>query len=198
MKKKILGILLVAAAAAAQAGGSATVTCGSAPVGVHNNGQLPVLNVSYTPGVDAGAPGLFWFGVLSPDQTKGAVLTPQGWTVYEGGMYPFQARYDAGIPGTVTLTVPFPTDGRFDTSGFVGYAVYAGHGVYTTQAQQTVATRRTTLNSVRAQRIAAGTWQAEYDSDDRLIWSLIQKNMVDNKKFGPVLTVPYIDCALQN
>lgn len=198
MKNLFLGVVFAAASAVAHAGGSASVTCGNAAPGVYNNGQAPVLNVSYTPGVDAGVPGLFWFGVLSPDQTQGAVLTEQGWATYQGGMYPFQARYDGGLPGTITLTIPFPPNGQgtLDTSGFVGYSIYAGHGAYTSQGQQTVANRRAMLNSVRAQRIAAGTWQADYDSDDRFIWSLVQKNMVDNQKFGALLAVPFIDCAL--
>lgn len=92
MRKLIIGALLATQAITASAGGSATITCGDAAPGVFNNGQAPVLRISYTPGVDAGAPGLFWLGVLSPDQTSGAVLTQQGWATYNGGMYPFQAR----------------------------------------------------------------------------------------------------------
>lgn len=198
MRNLILGVLM-AASAAANAGGSASITCGSAPPGVYNNGQAPVIRISYTPGVDAGVPGLFWLGVLSPDQKIGAVLTEQGWTTYQGGLYPFQARYDNGLPGTISLTIPFPVDagsGSLSTSGFVGYSVYAGHGAYTQQSQQMVANRRTMLNSVRAQRIAAGTWSAQYESDDMFIWSLIQKNMVENQKFGALITVPFIDCTL--
>ncbi len=195
MKTVLLGVLFAAASAVAQAGGVVSVTCGNAPPGVYNNGQAPVVNVSYSPGVDAGAPGLFWLGVLTPDQTQGAVLTPQGWATYQGGLYPFHARYDSGLPGSVTLSIPFPAGG-LNTSGFVGFTIYAGHGVYTNQAQQTVSNRRAMLNGVRAQRIAAGTWQTDYDSDERMIWSLVQKNMVDNQKFGALLTVPFIDCAI--
>ena len=58
-----------------------------------------------------------------------------------------------------------------------------------------VAQRRAMLNSVRAQRIAAGTWSADYETDDRYIWSLIQGDMVNNNKFGAVITVPFIDCT---
>lgn len=195
MRKLMLGMLLAAQVAAAHAGGSATITCGEAPPGVYNNGQAPILTISYTPGVDANVPGLFWLGVMTPDQTQGAVLTQAGWTNYQGGMYPFQARYDAGLPGTVQLRIPFPSN-SLSTAGFVGYSVYAGHGAYTQAAQQMVASRRASLNAVRAQRIAAGTWSSEYDSDDRYIWSLIQKNMTENQKFGPLITVPFIDCTL--
>lgn len=195
MRKIMLGMILAAQVAAVSAGGSATITCGDAPPGVYNNGQAPVLAISYTPGVDTNAPGLFWLGVLTPDQTQGAVLTQGGWATYEGGLYPFQARYDNGLPGTVQLRIPLPSN-AMSTAGFVGYSIYAGHGVFTAQAQQTVATRRTSLNAVRAQRIAAGTWSSEYDSDDRFIWSLIQKNMVENQKFGPLITVPFIDCTM--
>ena len=84
------------------------------------------------------APGLFWLGVMTPDQTQGAVLTQAGWANYQGGLYPFQARYDTGLPGTIQLRIPFPSN-SLSTSGFVGYSVYAGHGAYTQQAQQMVA-----------------------------------------------------------
>jgi hypothetical protein len=199
MRKVLLGVVLAAAAVAAQAGGSATITCGNAAPGVYNNGQVPTINVSYAPGSDTGTPGLFWLGILSPDQTTGAVLTiDQGWAPYAGGLYPFQSRYDNGLPGAITLTLPFPSDPQnptLTTAGYVGYGMYVGHGAYTAASQQMVANRRIMLNKIKPQRVAAGTWQADYDSDDRFIWSLIQKDMVDNHKYGSILTVPFIDCT---
>ncbi len=193
MKKMILGVLLVAATAAAQAGGYAWVSCGGAAEGVYNTGDSPVLNISYGPGGDAGKPGLFWLGVLSADQKSGAVMTPSGWATYQGGLYPFQARYDGGLPGSITFSLPFPSnDGT--TGSYVGYSIYAGHGAYTSAAMQTVATRRAGLDGMKPKRVALGTWKAEYDNDDQFIWSLIQKDMVDNSKYGALVSIPYIDC----
>jgi hypothetical protein len=94
----------------------------------------------------------------------------------------------------ISLTMPFPGNG-LTTGGFVGYGVYVGHGAYTSQAVQAVANRRATLDRVRAKRIAAGTWSAEHDSNERYIWSLVQKNMMDSQKYGSVMTVPFIDCT---
>lgn len=194
MKTIIFGAVLAVIGAVAQAGGSAVVTCGNAAPGFYNNGQAPVLKITYAPGGDVGVPGLFWLGVLTPDQRDGAVLTDQGWSAYHGGLYPFQARYDGGLPGVISLTVAFPGS-ELTTAGFVGYGVYVGHGAYTAQAMQAVASRRAALDRVRAKLIAAGTWSAEYDSDDRYIWSLVQKNMMDSQKYGSVMTVPFIDCT---
>src|SRR5450830_1434732 len=126
MKKAIFGVVLAAAAAVAHAGGYAWVSCGGAAQGVYNTGDAPVLNISYSPGGDAGKPGLFWLGVLTPDRQSGAIMTPQGWTTYQGGLYPFQARYDAGLPGSITFSMPFPSnDGT--TYAYGGYSIYAGH-----------------------------------------------------------------------
>lgn len=152
MKKTVLGILMAVVTLVVQAGGMASVTCGTAPVGVYNNGQLPMLNMNYTPSGSISAPGLFWVGILDPDREKGAFLTQEGWMAYQAGQAPFQARYDADFPSSITLAVPFPTDGRLDTAGWIGYGIYAHLGVY--------------------------------------------QNL--DKKLVPLLTVPYIDCALQN
>lgn len=196
MRKLLLGVTLAAAAAAAQAGGQASITCGNG-----FSGATPQLNVTYTPGVDAGNPGLLWLGVLSPNQTIGAVLDiTNNWIAYEGGLYPPNKRFDGGIPGTVTISVPFPGNQYgtpTNTSQYVGYSVYMGHGIYTKTAADMVASRRTFLNSIKAERQAQGTWRAEYNDDTQMMWSLVQKNMVDNNKYGSVLTIPFIDCAPQ-
>jgi hypothetical protein len=175
------------------AGGQATVAC-SVPGDSFGPNAVPVLQVSYSTGADAGIPGLFWFGVISQDQTIGSVLTPQGWQNYYGGLYPFQARYDGGFTSNITLSIPFP-DGVQTTAAFVGYNVYAGHGIYSTDSREKVVARRASLNSVKPDMVAKGRWRPEFDSDDNFIWSLIQRDMVDNKKYGPILSIPYVDCT---
>lgn len=196
MKNILCCVLLAVVGVAAQAGGSATVTCGNAAPGVYNNGQAPVLNISYSTGADAGTPGLFWLGVLTPDKTNGAVMTSdQGWIAYQGGLYPFQSRYDGGLPGMISKTFPFPGNSLL-TTDYVGYIVYTGHGAYGGEAKKKVADRRAALNSVKAKLVEKGVWNSEYEGDDRFIWSLIQKDMVDNQKYGSYITVPLIDCTI--
>ena len=204
MRNLIIGALLAVQAAAASAGGSATITCGNAAPGVYNNGQAPLLHIHYsTPLVDQKMPALFWLGVLSPNQKNGAVLTDKGWMNYEGGLYPFLYKWGAGLYGTtdqglppsISLTIPIP-GGAMTTGGFVGFTVYAGHGVYTKAAQEMVANRRAMLNEMKPARVAAGTWRTEYESDDLMIWSLAQKDGIDNQKGGAMITVPFIDCTL--
>jgi len=174
------------------------VSCCSAAttVDLMCDSQHPYLNVAYSTGTDTGTPGLFWLGVVSPDQTSGTALTSTGWQSYQGGLYPFQSRYDNGLPATIKLSIPFPTDSNTtSTMAFVGYQVYVGHGVYTTAAAQLVAERRSALDFVKPQEVAAGSWSPEYDTDDRYKWSLIQQNMVESKKYGAVYTIPVFDCA---
>lgn len=200
MLKILCAAVLTVASMSALATGVATVTCGSAAPGVQHNGMAPMVQVRYSPDADTGSPGLLFLGLLSPDQTQGAVLSLKGWSSYSGGLYPPQARYDAGLPGVIPISVGFPDGpGVLSTAGMAGFVLYVGHGAYTPDGQKQVANRRALLESVRAQRVAAGTWQAAYDSDDQMIWSLVQKDMTKNNKFVALLTVPSIDCApLQN
>lgn len=206
MRRLVLGVLIAAAASAASAQTAAQLMAAAAGQTnvsasitlVCSPNYVPSLNVSYAPGTDAGQPGLFFFGLLAADQSQGMLMTPQGWTAYSSGLFPFQARYDNGFPGSVSVTVPLPlAAGVMNTRSLVGYTVYAGHGAYTAKAQQMVANRRAMLSAVKAQRVAAGTWRSDYDTDDQYIYANIQKDMVDNKKFGLFLTVPFFDCTPQ-
>ncbi|MEM8519073.1 hypothetical protein [Janthinobacterium sp. CAN_S7] len=181
------GVTAIAQAGSGSAGSSAWISCGG--------DNAPVLNVSYVPDVrDVGIAGLFWMGVLSPDQASGAVMTEHGWANYQGGLFPFAARYDSALPRTLSKTYGLPVSG-YTTAGYVGFVVYVGHGVYSADAKAKVRERRTVLNSIRADLIAAGKWTTDYDSDDRYIWTLVLKDMTDRNKYGAVLTVPFVDCT---
>lgn len=189
MRTIFAGVVLAGVAAFAQAGsGSAWISCGA--------DYVPILNISYAPDVgDVGMSGLLWMGMLSPDQASGAVMTEQGWWAgYQGGLYPFASRYDAGLPRNVSKAYVLPVSG-YSTANYVGYGVYVGHGAYTAASKAKVQERRTLLDSIRAARIAAGKWNTDYDSDDRYIWTLVQKDMTDRNKYGAVLTVPFVDCT---
>lgn len=197
MRNLLFGVFLALFGWAAQASsGNAFLTCGD-PTSLFGGGdsQPVFLNVTYSPGADAGTPGLFWLGVLAPDQAHGSALTEQGWTNYLGGLYPFQARYDNGLPATITLKIPFPNN-AINTNDYVGFQLYIGHGAYTDAAHALVLSRRTTLNRIKPQRVAAGTWNAAYDHDEQFIWSLIQKDMVNNNKYGAVFTIPELNCSV--
>lgn len=197
--KIVTAVVLALASAGAFAAGRASLTCGSnGPVyemdNGNGNGQPVYLNVSYPTGGDAGTPGLFWVGIISPDQKVGAVLTERGWEEYQGGLYPFQSRHDGGLPGTISLSLPFPNN-ALTTNPYVGYSVYLGHGAYTTAMRQKVADRRAALDRVKPTLVASGKWNPEFDRDERFIWSLIQKDMVDQGKYGAVVTIPAVSCV---
>ena len=197
MRKLFLGMALAAAAAAVNAGvvAQVTVTCGTPSGKWGHSWGLPTVNVTYSTGTDAGTPGLFWLGILTPDQQFATALDLNGeWIQYEGGLYPPHKRYDGGLPGTVSISVPLP-GGVTNTAPFVGHTLYAGHGAYTQQSAQMVNKRRTYLNTIKPERQAKGKWQSAYDDDTLFMWSLVQRDMTDKEKWGPVLTIPFIECT---
>lgn len=195
MKKLTLTLAVCVHAAVASAAARVELVCGDgSPLTTWRANTTPTLRVTYTTGADAGQPGLLWFGVLSADQQSGAVLTPNGWQTYQGGLYPFHSRHDGGLRPSTTLNVPLPGN-ALTTAEYVGFGVYMGHGIYTVNAQQQVASRRATLNRVKPDMVAKGRWRAEFDTDETFIWTLIQKDMTDNGKYGQAYTIPYIDCT---
>ena len=188
MRNFMCGVALAAVGVAAQAGGTASMSCEW-----YQNGHAPVLSINYVPGSDSGTPGLFFVGALTPNQQAGAVMTPQGWITYEGGLYPFLSRYDKGLPGSISLKIPLP-DGAMTTAAYVGFGIYAGHGAYTSKGRAAVADRRASLNEAKATLVADGVWNAAFNSDEGYIYSLVQQDMVDNRKYGLLLTIPYLNC----
>ncbi len=201
MRKALLGVLLAASMAAAHASGTATVTCGQpGQTGQQQSyfgygwGGTPIINVTYSTGGDGGQPGVFWLGILTPDQQVADALNiNQQWIQYTGGLYPPNQVFTSGMPGTVTVSIPLPGDPS-DTSQYVGYTIYAGHGVLTTQDQQEVAYRRQYLNANEARMQQNGTWNSAYADDSQFEWALVQKDMLDNNKWGAVITIPYVNC----
>lgn len=201
MLKIIFGLLLAVVASTALAGASAKLVCGDGSAGYdmgYGPSQPVTLQITYTTDADAGTPGLFWLGIISPDQTTGAVLTAgQGWITYQGGLYPFQSRYDNGLPGTISLSLQLPNNAT-STVGYVGYSVYVGHGAYTPTARQKVADRRIALDSAKPELVARGRWRPEHADDQMYIWSLVQRNMTDSQKYGSVITLPSFSCVRSN
>ncbi|WP_207002665.1 hypothetical protein [Trinickia mobilis] len=157
------------------------------------SGTVPVYSETITI-PEAGQPGLVFVGMYNPAKTQADYLAQSGaWGTYQGGLYPPYGRYDAGLPGSVQVLVPLPgNDGT--TNAVLGWTMYVGYGVLTPDAQAQVQARRSALNSMRAQRIAAGTWNAAYDSDDQFKWSLVQKDLTDNGKYHLSLVIPPLNC----
>lgn len=186
-------LALLGCAASANAQSSASIVCGSDS---RNWKSVPVLNISYSTGADENKPGLFWFGIISEDQTTGMVLTSQGWQGYQGGLYPFHSRYDNGLTSVINISIELP-NGTTNTASLVGYVVYAGHGVYAQDSRQKVIGRRSVLDSAKADLVAKGRWLVQYETDENYILSLVQRDMVNNRKYGPVFTIPYVDCEPQ-
>jgi hypothetical protein len=144
----------------------------------------------------AGQPGLVWVAARDADEKFAYFLTPTtGWTQYTGGLYPFYNRYDAGLPASLDIKSILPnTDGSTLTEQ--GWSIYVGYGTLTLDAQGLVQARREALNEMKPDRVAAGTWSTNYDSDDQFKWSLVQKNMTDNNQIQTsVATMPLLYCA---
>ncbi|MES2879221.1 MAG: hypothetical protein V4713_12425 [Pseudomonadota bacterium] len=188
MKKSATFMALTLTSLISLAGGSATIDCGST--------NKPTIHLTYATGSDATMSGLFWLGIISPDQNSGVVLTEDGWAEYKGGLYPFQTRYDNGLPSVITKTITFPYN-AMSTGLYQGYTLYVGHGAYTTQAREKVAVRREVLTTAKPELVARGRWRPENDNDLIYVHALVQKNMVDNQKYGGVLLIPALDCTQQ-
>ncbi len=191
MKKKLLAALLgavISAGASAQVA-SATFGC---------TGTIPSVQVNFAP-PDVGKPGLVWVGVVKPDQTDAYYLdTNRVWGQYQGGLYPPAGIYQSGIPGSFSVNVTLPAVGgqiQTNTSTVTGWYLVVASGAYTPKAAELVASRRKALDSVKAERMAAGKWNPEHDKDERYQWSLVQKDMTDGGKYVQVATIPLRDCA---
>ncbi len=167
-------------------GGNGSVIFTCEPVYSWTGGDTYRINITarYEPGEDIGRAGLVWLTLVPPTMTAPLVYTLDGsWQEYQGGLFVPAGRYDAGLPRLFTATTAV-------SDQYVGWTVYAGHGVLTDKARQTIAWRRQVLDAQRAQRIAAGTWHREYESDERVTWSLVQKDADDNKKFTALGIIP--------
>lgn len=185
MKRVLAVVALATLAGTASAAGR--VVC--------SNANTPVIQDTIQVN-EAGQPGLLFVGMHSPDQRQAYFLNFQGnWEVYQGGQYQPAARYDVGLPSSYPLTVTLPGQPAYTSAAFQGWTVYVGYGVYTPKAQSMVKTRRDALNKIKPQRVAQGKWSPEYDSDDRFILSLVQKDLTDNKKYTQSVVIPYVDCT---
>lgn len=191
MKRLLEWCLVTSALTAfpAMASGSASIVC---------KNTYPVMEVTYSTDGDAAAPGLFWFGVEKSDLSQGAYYDINNtWQIYVGGLYPPNQIYLSGLPGTIGFEVP-PPNGSHNTSAYVGWGVYGGHGVYTVPAQADVATRENMLVQNQSRMQANGTWGSEYEAvndGQKMAWAETQKNSVDYNKYALLLTIPLVYCA---
>ena len=184
MKRFLFGVLLGVACVTAQAQ-TASIVC---------LGNVATLRISYATGSDANVPGLFWLGLVAPDGSAADYLDLSGnWQPYQSGLIPPTGRYDAGLPPIVQATVALP--GRpTNTYGMQGWIVGVGKGVLAPESLQQVAQRRASLDSVKPQLVAKGTWNPAFDDDNQFKWSLAQGDMISNKKYVQALSIPPLDC----
>ena len=68
-------------------------------------------------------------------------------------------------------------------------------GGVSNKAKVQVADRRAALNSAKERLVAKGRWNAAMASDEGYIWAQIQQDMVDNKKYGLLFSIPFVDCT---
>lgn len=175
----------------ALASGSASIACSPS--------NYPVVSVTYSPDRDAGVPGLFFVGVLAQGGQSGGVLTAGNrWVGYEGGSFPFYEKYLTGIPGSISFSIGLP-NGSMTTEAYVGYTLYAGHGVYTKKAAAEVAKMIKDRDETKASLIKYGAWTADLEkgwiSDIQMIQAAVEHDFYQNQKGVKLLTIPYLDCT---
>lgn len=158
------------------------------------DGETPVITVTYSTKQDAGLPGLLYVGVLSPDKEKVSLLNLSNqWTDFPGGLYIPNKRYDGGVPASYKYQLTFPGNAK-NTMAFANYDLYLGHGVLSQDSQAMIVSRRKALDSAKDNLVKRGAWNPIYDNDDHFKQALVQKDLVDNKKFGPVFKIPELNC----
>jgi hypothetical protein len=144
------------------------------------------LRINYSTGRDAGKPGLIYIAAADPTRKSIGYLTAGlQWGPYTGGYYPPYAVHVDAMPSSINIEVPFGY-----TNQFQGWGIYAGHGVYTPEAQSNVSRRRQLLSKTRAKRVAEGKWNAAYDSDWQFMLLFVQRDMTSNQKWGQIFTMP--------
>lgn len=198
MKKLTFFLTLFASALNALAGVAASITCVPEPVpGLA--ASYPVVSVSYSPGNDAGVPGLIYFGALEPGGQGGAVLTPgKVWQAYKGGSYPFYEKYLTGLPGSISFSIGLP-NGSMTTAAYVDYELYAGHGAYTKEHVANVQNMLKQQNETKAMLSKMGAWSSELESgmisEMHMIQAAVELDFIKYRKGAKLLTIPYIDCT---
>lgn len=198
MKRLTLLLIAQCLGLAANASGNASIRC-------DGPAAKPVMQVTYSPDGDAGAPGLFWLALVSPDETLAFVLSqrgwlrfdnlqPWGWTATQSDQSVHWGRYDQGLPPAIGLVAPFPDTVSSSTGAYAGYSLYLAHGVLSTADQERVRVRREVLNAAKPALMERGRWRPENDDDLGYSHSLVQRDMRVNRKFGVATIVPDIDC----
>ena len=190
MKKYAFGMILAVLAVNALAGGSASVTCSSA--------HYPVIWFSYSPDGDVGVPGLIFVGVLDKSRSSGAVLRPGDyWTPYQGGSFPFYGAYTGGLPGSVSTVLNFP-NGSQNTSEYVGYTLYGGHGAFTAEYRAKALNFISQKDSTKAELMKNGAWTVSNElnaiSSMRIMQAAVEHDFTQNGKGIQLLKIPYLDC----
>lgn len=156
--------------------------------------KMPVLSIVQSSGVDTGTPGLVFVAVRSPDQKLAAFLGQNGeWLPFEGGLFPPARIYINGLPGTVSIPIGSP-NGTSTMYNYVGWEVYVGTGALTASSQNIVRQRRQALDRAKPVLTAKGQWNPAFDDDERIKWSLVQKDMLDGIKYRFVTVVPALSC----
>ncbi len=149
---------------------------------------------------DVGLPGAIWVGIEDPAApgTPAAFLTPGGWVAWTSGGFPTYVETPA-IGSTFSYSACIPVSpargGCSSTSAdFVGWKVYAGYGVLTSEHQALMGRRRASLDLAKPWLQQKGKWRADYDDDTAFRNALIQKS-ANVGRWGPALTIPFISCT---
>lgn len=160
-------------------------------------GEAPYLVDSYRLPAQ-GQPGAVFVGAHDPGERTAYFLTGSGWERYDGGLFPIYRRFDGGLPAEVSIQTLLPMASD-NTVPLENWSIYIGYGILTPSAIDMIKTRRDALNELRPQRVAEGTWNPSYDSDDQFKWALVHKNLVDNNQYLKAIPqIPLLFCRQDN
>ncbi|CAB3919601.1 Uncharacterised protein [Achromobacter xylosoxidans] len=160
-------------------------------------GEAPYLVENYRLPTQ-GQPGAVFVGAHDPGERIAYFLTGSGWERYDGGLFPIYRRFDGGLPAEVPVRTLLPLASD-NTAPVENWSIYIGYGILTPAAMDMIKTRREALNELRPQRVAEGTWNPSYDSDDQFKWALVHKNLVDNSQYLKAIPqIPLMFCRQDN
>ncbi len=149
---------------------------------------------------DVGLPGAIWVGIEDPTTpgTPAAFLTPSGWVTWTTGGFPTYVETPAiGSTFSYSACIPVSPAGggcAATSADFLGWKVYAGYGVLTTEHQTLIQKRRASFDAAKPRLQQKGKWRADYDDETAFRNALIQRSANDGR-WGQALTIPFINCT---
>ncbi len=111
------------------------------------NKTAPEAVITFDTKGDVGKPGAIYIGLANNEHAW--FLTEKGWQQYVSGLFaPFATYETTGLPGVITVRVPFPP-GTVSTRQYQGYKIGVGWGALTAEALAQIEERRKVIAEAR-------------------------------------------------